>query len=190
MTGTERVHPHAHLWRQTQTLLGLGELMALWLEGTITYQPGYMRGAGPDEETADLVEVLAAVNRAGYFTTCSQPGVPFQGAEAQRAAVEGFCDEEIAARIQAALLPTDLVLFLAPPHSGRGVQICVTMDNGEPFTWIGGALTDESIDHLFAPDLQPAALAALHGAWQVTILDPHWGRNDVLWPALRQALDC
>lgn len=40
----------------------MGELIARWLEGVITYQPGY-GGEGPDSETNPLVAGLAAVNR-------------------------------------------------------------------------------------------------------------------------------
>jgi hypothetical protein len=32
------------------------------------------------------------------------------------------------------------------------------------------------------------AVAALYRAWQVTVIDPVWGRDDVLWPALEQAV--
>ncbi len=31
----------------------------------------------------------------------------------------------------------------------------------------------------------PHAIEALCAAWQVTIIDPEWGRNDVLWTVLK-----
>ncbi len=61
-------------WRAARTLAGLGELTAEWLEGTIASIPTVVPGYGPDEETAALIPVLAACNRAGYVTTVSQPG--------------------------------------------------------------------------------------------------------------------
>ena len=35
-----------------------------------------------------------------------------------------------------------------------------------------------------AANFHPAVIEALYEAWQVTLIDPEWGRNDVLWPAL------
>jgi hypothetical protein len=74
-----RAEEHRLLWSQPTTISQLGELTAQWPEGTITYQPGCFASA-PDPETADPIEVLAAVNRAGLFTTFSQPGIPRQAA--------------------------------------------------------------------------------------------------------------
>ena len=161
--------------------------MALWLEGVITYQPAYV-GDYPDEETADSVEVLAAVNRVGYVTTFSQPGMPLKDGGTQRAAVDGFCDEVMAERIGRALLLTDLVVVKQPPSTNSATQICVTVDDGEEFTWVGAPMDDENIDHYYTCDLNPTGLTALHKAWQVTIFDPCWGRNTLLWPAIRAAV--
>ncbi len=33
-----------------------------------------------------------------------------------------------------------------------------------------------------------AAMNEVLDAWQVTVIDPVWGRNDVLWPTLIGAL--
>lgn len=35
------------------------------------------------------------------------------------------------------------------------------------------------------PIRQPGGLSA---AWQVTLIDPVWGRNDVLWPVLKASV--
>lgn len=98
----------AALWRTARTLLDLGEPMARWLEGVITYQPGH-GGDGHGPETDPLVAVLAAVNRVGYVTTFSQPG-EIVGDWYQRAAVDGFCDEATATRIYDGVLETDVPL--------------------------------------------------------------------------------
>ena len=83
---------YGYLWKEARTLTGLGELTALWLEGAITYQPGYI--GGPSSETLPLISHLAAYNRAGMFTTCSQPATE-SPTGAQRAWVSAFCDEVV-----------------------------------------------------------------------------------------------
>ncbi|GAA1111846.1 DUF6919 domain-containing protein [Streptomyces javensis] len=78
-------------WKDAQTIGQLGGLMALWLEGIIESRPGYAPRRGPDDETGGLVPSLAALCRAGFVTTDSQPGLTGQD-EAwweQRAAVHG-----------------------------------------------------------------------------------------------------
>jgi hypothetical protein len=32
----------------------------------------------------------------------------------------------------------------------------------------------------------PAAVETLCQAWQITLIDPQWARNDHLWPVLRK----
>jgi hypothetical protein len=61
-------------WQEASTLRELGELTALWLEGKLDSQPGYVPRVGPDKETTELVAVLARLNRIGYLTDSSQPG--------------------------------------------------------------------------------------------------------------------
>ncbi|MFG1826736.1 DUF6919 domain-containing protein [Microbispora bryophytorum] len=172
---------HSHLWKNARTLTDLGELTAKWLEGTISYSPTY--GDGPDSETAPLIPVLAAANRAGYLTDFSQPGVPLADGYGQRAAVAGFADEQLVERIKTAILGTDLVAVVTPPGWDSPTQIPVTIDDGEAFTWAGGALDGPDIVHLYGEDC-PAALEALLGAWQIDVLDPVWGRQDLLWGRL------
>ncbi|MFR0358639.1 DUF6919 domain-containing protein [Streptomyces sediminimaris] len=170
------------LWRTAHTLEDLGELTAQWLEGRITHLPGYYAD-GPDEETTSLVPHLAEANRNGYVTDFSQPGLTYPGGDAQRAAVSGFCTEDVADRIGAAVLLTDLVAIVTPPGSSNPTQIPVTTDDGEAFTWVGGGMDDGSIDDMYGDDC-PDAVEALKAAWQVDIFDPVWGRQDLLWERL------
>jgi hypothetical protein len=53
-------------------------------------------------------------------------------------------------------------------------------------TWFGNHLDLRDIedDQAGYGICHPGAIEALCAAWQVTIIDPEWGRNDVLWPAL------
>ncbi|MGH3409529.1 MAG: DUF6919 domain-containing protein, partial [Streptosporangiaceae bacterium] len=62
MNGADR-----QAWAWCRTLTNLGEMTALWLKRDVASQPGYAPGCGPDMETAPLVTVLAAANRAGYL---------------------------------------------------------------------------------------------------------------------------
>jgi hypothetical protein len=173
------------LWREPVTVAQLGELMAQWLEGLITYQPGYA-AATPDAETDDLVEVLATVNRAGLLTTFSQPGVPPKGGGAQRAAVDGFCTEQVADRLRSVTLGTDLVTLVLAPGYHSDLQVAVTIQDGQECTWLGRGMGVDDIHLYYANDVSEAGLQALYGAWQLHIIDPVWGRNNVLWTVLRQ----
>lgn len=177
---------HVALWHAARTLDDLGQLGAQWLEGRITYLPGYL-AAGPEEETAPLVPFLAEANRNGYFTDFSQPGLTYPNGDAQRAAVSGFCSEDLANRIAAAALRTDLVAIVTPPGWDKPTQVPVTTDDGEAFTWVGGGLGADNIDHLYGADC-PDAVEALKSASYVEVFDPVWGRNDLLWERLSAVL--
>jgi hypothetical protein len=94
--------------------------------------------AGPDVETASLVPVLAELNRAGYVTDFSQPGIALDAnGNGQRAAVAGFCSEVMAVRLMDAVCRTDLVVVAGDPDKPVNASIVVTVDDGREFTWLG-----------------------------------------------------
>ncbi|MFI2673182.1 DUF6919 domain-containing protein [Streptomyces albidoflavus] len=62
-------------WEAARTVAALGELMARWLEGTLESRPGCEARCRPEDEMLPLVPTLAALCRAGYITTGSQPGI-------------------------------------------------------------------------------------------------------------------
>ncbi|MFB6594774.1 DUF6919 domain-containing protein, partial [Streptomyces diastaticus] len=136
------------LWRSARTVLDLGELMARWLEGTIASRPGYQPRFGPDEETAHLVPTLAALCRAGYVTTCSQPGFAGTGADGlwweQRAAVElVVTDAARFHRLVDAAHAAGLTVRINDHRRDGGVQeqpVVVTTRDGEPVTAFGGRI--------------------------------------------------
>jgi hypothetical protein len=185
-------------WLSARTLADLGELTAQWLEGKIRSQPGYAdpdpgEPWGPDSETAALIPVLAAANRAGYLTDCSQPGeLPSTGYDGrtwqQRAAVSGFADDQVLGRLRRAADGTGLVLLARKaghlPVSYRDA-IPVTCADEEPCTWFGAVANRDGVGHTY-DTCHPDAAEAACGAWQVAIIDLEWGRNDVLWPALER----
>lgn len=114
-------------WRSARTISDLGELMALWLEGKIASRPGYQPRYGPDDETAHLVPTLAALCRAGYVTTCSQPGFAGTGADGlwweQRAAAElVVTDPALVHRLVDAAYAAGLSVRINDYRSDGGVQ--------------------------------------------------------------------
>jgi uncharacterized protein DUF6919 len=179
----------AHLWAEARTLEDLGELTAQWLEGTIRYQPAW-QGPRPHPETEPLVGRLAALNRSGFVTHFSQPGLSVpQQRGGQRATVSGFGTEETVLRLGSASLDTDLVALVYPPE-GRldALQIPISVLDGLVGIWAGAEMRPEAIDEFYGSDCHVDAVAALREAWQATVIDPHWGRDDLLWDRLDAAL--
>jgi hypothetical protein len=172
-------------WESARTLDDLGELTAQWLEGAIRSIPTVVPGYGPDEETILLIPVLAAANRAGYVTDFSQPGEDVND-WVQRAAVSGFASPAVLAALVAAAADTDLMITAGRAgENDWGTTAVVSVDNGRENTWAGGAQSLDAIRYGYEGDCHPAAVEALCGAWQVTLVDPVWGRNDLLWPVLK-----
>lgn len=184
------------LWQAARTLSDLGELTAQWLEGGLRSQPGYMPNCGPDPETTELIPVLARLNRAGYVTNGSQPGVEgvgFTGGWArQRAAVEGFTSATHASQIETIAERAGLIVLCTPApqpkrglarlRSDRGPQVTVSEVDGTPYTGFGGMGYSDL--ELHAEELNDEAFGTLLASWNVTVADPEWGRNDLLWPTL------
>ena len=178
----------AEMWRESRSLVDLCVMTALWLEGLIPYHPLH---SAPDPETTQLIPILARMNEGGFLTETSQPGVPLVDGYGQRAFVDGFCDMRVQLEIERATLGTDIVVLAYPPGSpGQdGLQIPVTIDDHEPFTWVSSSMTDEVIDSNYrSVGFHRDAVTALQKSWQVVIFDPQWGRNDLLWDRLAAAI--
>ena len=187
-------------WEAARTLADLGELTAQWLEGGIASQPAYAPGCGPDPETTPLIPLLACCNRAGYVTNGSQPGEAGTGYDGawweQRAAVEGFASPAVAGRIWEAAEAAGLTVIAHAPATlprwriryDRAVP--VTRREARPCTWFGAQLSRRHLRDGWTGYgiCHPDAVTALCTAWQVTVIDPGWGRNDRLWPVLHDAL--
>lgn len=181
---------HQELWLYARTLEDLGNLTADWLEGVNGYLPAYFPGEDgmirPADETAPLIPYLARANRNGYVTTDSQPGVALADGCGQRASVDGFCTRDTAERIQDACLGTDLVVIATPPAWENPTRIAVSIRDGKPCTWAGAVASVVDIGRYYGEDC-PRVVASLFLAWQVTILDPVWGRIGLLWERLDAA---
>lgn len=186
-------------WAAARTLAGIGALTALWLEGAITSQPAYADPApgedpGPDPETRGLVPVLAACNRAGFVTSCSQPG-EITGSTGwpwkQRAAVEGFADGAALTRLRAAVAGTSVILTAQKPRRWRcsyshAVPVSAGGASGRTRTSFGVCLSRRHLADSWTGYgvCHRDGVKALQTAWQVALIDPEWGRNDLLWPLL------
>ena len=182
-------------WQAARTLADLGELTARWLEGRIASVPGYC--GTPAEETLPLVPVLARLNRAGFVTDCSQPGeIDGEYDCEQRAAVQGYASPQVAAALIRAAETAGLIVAACSPdwvprwRYGYGTSVTVTQVNGRHFTGFGVRIPRRHIrdPHIGHGVCHPDAVKALCGAWQVTLIDPEWGRPDVLWRVLEQAI--
>lgn len=174
------------LWHAADSLPALGECMAKWLTGDINYQPAYL-ASEPAEETVPHIADLAAINRAGLVTWCSQPGQLWAGG-GQRAFVSGFCTYETMARLRQVLLRTDLVVLTFWPEADSPLDLAVTVHGAEEHTWVGATLGPDNLEQDYGDDLSHSGLWELLTAWQVTVVDPLWGRDDLLWPSVIHAL--
>jgi hypothetical protein len=192
----------ADRWMSAASLAELGELTALWLEGEIGQTP--MNYGPPAEETTELVPFLVAVNRAGFVTDCSQPGMskPWQGSIlgwnappgslwCQRAAVSGFASEEGCHRLASLADPGVLCSITVadpvwPVPPGWNVTRIGAGANWLEATWFGEQIPRAGLEADYGAMCQPAAVAALCDARQVTLIDPAWDRNDRLWPLLER----
>lgn len=181
-------------WRAARSIADLAELTALWLEGRIASHPGVMPNCGPDEETTHLVPVLALANRAGYLTDNSQPGIAETGFDgrwwAQRAAVTGWVRRDRAG--------IDLVNQILAPAEAAGLIVCadshrdgvtVTSVDGHDYTTFGARLSKRDLRTIWPARLIRRDLfRQLQGAIQLTVVDPEYGRADLLWDVLAKAL--
>ncbi|WP_043271970.1 hypothetical protein [Streptomyces sp. CT34] len=183
----------ARVWRAARSFEELAALTAEWLEGRLSGHPNGHHD-GPDPETIPLVPVLAQANRGGFLTEGSQPGelAHHEGAPwHQRAFVSGFAGPGLAATVNELACRAGLVTRVYLP-AGRpmleGGSVDVTRWGSRINTGIGDFLKPRSVRRTF-PGCHADALCGVIGAWQVTVVDPEWGRNDLLWPTLRHALE-
>lgn len=188
MTRAER-----RAWRAPTSLDELGRVVAEWLTGRLASQPGYQPGYGPDPETTPLIPVLAAANRAGFVTSCSQPGVTespgHDGAMwAQRAAVTGWLDHEALTLLLPHVHRSGLLTVVhdtADPPAPRPDTIPVTTRNRQPMTSVGRPHSRRSITNSFA-ECSTAVTDALCNTPQVSLVAPQWGPDDLLWRVLSE----
>jgi hypothetical protein len=172
-------------WSRAESLSDLGELTARWLEGTIVHSP-WQGDAPPDVETTPLIPFLAAMNRMGYVTEFSQPA-EVKADSAQRAVVSGYCLEGNAERLASLSLETELIVITHYPGMPATYEIPITRIGNATSTIVPGYLLPDA--NLWPWDhYHPLLVAEAAASYFVTICDPRWGRNDLLWDASLEAL--
>lgn len=180
-------------WQAAASLHDLGQLTAAWLEGTISSQPGYAPETGPDRETDDLIPVLTRINRAGYVTDSSQPGVADDiGADhaiwSQRAAVQGWLDPPRATTLAETAADTGLIAITHPVLTRRFRRrepgwIDVTRRNSRVVTGFGAQRRRSDVHHCYDACGDDAVEAVL-AATQLTLASPDYGPHQPLWDLL------
>jgi hypothetical protein len=161
----------ARFWAECTNVRDFGRVNALYLHGLIGSQPGYAASHGVDEETAELVPVLAAANLAGFYTTSSQPGC-HDGFE-QNAYVVGYADYATMTRLLSLLTDSGLNYRIAHTTSRRDFA-----DAGR-IRW--GIQTAGDVESDVEEVCNPVGIQALLGSYQIVIEDPEAGRDDQLW---------
>ncbi|MFJ3673700.1 DUF6919 domain-containing protein [Streptomyces sp. NPDC090106] len=179
-------------WRSARTVADLGELMALWLEGELGSWPGYMPGCGPDDETTHLVPTLAALCRAGYVTTQSQPGCIGTSTDGlwweQRAALElVVTDPKLFHRLIDTADAAGLSVRINDYRPGGGVQdqpVVVTTCDSEPVTSFGGRISRAHMAIQW-PGLHPDLYREVSTGMYVSIIAPEYGKpGEQMWVVL------
>lgn len=181
-------------WAQARSLTELCALTSLWLDGTLSSQPGY-GSVDVDEHLAPgLTQALVALNRAGVLTRNSQAGYrgPGYGGAGctQLAAVEGYARQPIIEHLRGQLAGTPYRIRTWRPRqlgtSRQPAAVVVTRRSGLPYTQFGWAPTRRQLA-LELAGCSPAAVADVQAATCLTIWDPVPGRN-TLWADLSAVL--
>lgn len=184
-----RLRSDRGVWRQATTLDAAGELTARWLESRSEYQPGTFAPSF-DEETRPIAAALAEINRNGLFTKESQPGIRADAGHAQRQYVTGFCDAAAAAELVALSTRSELITIGHAPGETSRAAIPVTFDGDAVVTVLGSSESPVEDDQLrdWSEETNETLALLLSDSWYVEVLDPVWGRNDVLLPEVLAAL--
>jgi hypothetical protein len=176
------------VWRQATTIPAAGELTARWLQGDSQYQPGTFT-PGIDAETETIAGQLAALNRNGLFTKESQPGLR-EGGTVQRAYVTGFCAPEAAGILLELSARSELVTVGHAPGEMSRASIPVTLQDAVIVTVLGTSESPIEADELsdWSTEANESLALVLAESWYVEVFDPVWGRNEVLFDAVLEAL--
>lgn len=176
------------LWRSAQSYAELCELGARFAAGELGRFPGWGR-RGLDAESAPFGPALAALNRAGFLTLASQPGVLEESgglARRQRAFVFGFADEPAARALERLSRDPSLAVTFATRDAPAPEPVVVVDLGGEPCAFSGGAPFAIELE-LFARECGAAAVDELARMRFASAVDLEWGRGPHLWRALASA---
>lgn len=188
LAGMDRIE-NINPWPSARTLADLGECTARWLEGTLETHPGYC--GRPDAETAEIVDALTFLNRHGLLTTGSQPGL-FDRHGKQRAVLHGLCDRATAEYLAGILDEAGMVVAIAGPGRFRKtvghLPASVRTDGTVCASWGVLESSREEAAVFASGAAHRSAVRAVRRAWRLSVVDPQWGRGDLLWGTLVGAL--
>jgi hypothetical protein len=177
------------VWRQAGTLAAAGELTARWLEGTSEYQPGTLAPRF-DDETLPIAGQLAELNRSGLFTKESQPGFGPDAGLAQREYVTGFCSADVGCAPAASVCRDGIHCHRPRPREVSQASVPVTLHDGEVATVLGSSENPVESEQIqdWARESNETLALVLADSWYVELLDPVWGRQQHLLPAVLESL--
>ena len=183
------------IWRDARSIGDLGGAMAGWLEGRVSGSPGC--SAGPDDETLPLVPVLARLNRRGFVTVMSQPGDAGTMADGrpwtQRAAVEGrmAASDPLLRRIVRAARAAGLLVTVHGCERAVGPSrgFVATRRGTETGITVGGRVSRSQRRAEWCGAGRRARRQLTREGVALAVVDPVWGRDDVLWPLLDRLCD-
>lgn len=179
------------LWASAETLEDLGDLMAMWLEGDLRSRPGYY--GKTDLDTAELTELCAALCRAGVVTVQSGPGMQWHddlaGFGRSRICVEAFTDEGGLTGLRTACDGTDLMVVA---HRTPARRLLGRTDGPDiplvqwDYRTVGTLChpIDRSYVGTMWDGISREAFAVVVDGWQVAVIDPQWGRSELLLAVL------
>ncbi|MFE1612709.1 DUF6919 domain-containing protein [Streptomyces albidoflavus] len=186
-------------WEAARTVAALGELMARWLEGTLESRPGCEARCRPEDEMLPLVPTLAALCRAGYITTGSQPGIVGLGVNGgweQHAWVDlVVTDRALLDRLVAIVTEGGMLVRVhdhrhgAPAASAEQPVVATTCD-GQIHMEVGDRMRAIDMPRLW-PGLHPALYEEITHGWHVSVVAPTVGAegDGLLWPLLDRVPD-
>jgi hypothetical protein len=169
-------------WSEATSLAELGELSAQFCEGKLQETPDH---CGPrDPETVAIAAPLAHANRQGFVTTGSQPGCSDPRWE-QRAAVDGWAAPATVKRLRGLIAGTRLCMQVVATRPWRSsyknvvnVSRSHTPNGVVEYTHFG------FIPGRYTPFIDLGRRDLTKGACHVTIYDPEWGDESLLWDRL------
>lgn len=178
-------------WGQAVSLSDHAELMVAWLRGEDEQIPCHCRP--PDQETQEIVPQLVQINQHGLVTHNSQPARD-GGEWEQRAYLDAYGPGELVRLVADAAGQAGLLVWVTDADGreawpGAGwARVPVTRSPDGDCTWVGHAMTAGDALPRWDEVLSPAAAKVFFDAWFISIVDPDWGRPDLLWETVLGAL--
>jgi hypothetical protein len=168
----------ARFWREPTNVRELALVGALYIRGYLRSQPAYQPGAPVDDETFDLIPALVAANRAGFFTTGSQPG---DDEHDMKAYVTGFADEPTMLALRNLLLDSGLDYRIRRTSAGSDHD---NEYSNRRIRW--GVDSPSNVESFYGTVCNEQAVEALLDAYQIVIEDPEVGNNARVWRLLEE----